>query len=218
MLDSCVSSLSPRIASPTTPQVTPAIDAVEVHALATLLRSPQLARRVLGRFRSVRTLASASDNDLQGAGLNPQRIDHLRAAISLGLFAQAAPLRGAPLQRAADVAHRYAARLCLSPVEEFWAVALDVRNCVTHEMLIGRGTLTSVEVHPRDVFRQLIHASAAAVIFCHNHPSGDPSPSRQDIDLTARLREVGTICGIAVLDHVVVASGGFVSLAERGWT
>jgi DNA repair protein RadC len=74
-----------------------------------------------------------------------------------------------------------------------------------------------VEVHPRDVFRPLIRGAAAAAIFCHNHPSGDPTPSRQDIDLTTRLREVGDLCGISVLDHVVVAADGFTSLADRGW-
>jgi DNA repair protein RadC len=67
------------------------------------------------------------------------------------------------------------------------------------------------------VFRPLIKAGAAAVIFCHNHPSGDPSPSRADVELTTRLREVGELCGIPVLDHVVVGFEGYASLSERGW-
>jgi DNA repair protein RadC len=67
------------------------------------------------------------------------------------------------------------------------------------------------------VFRILIRSAVASVVFCHNHPSGDPSPSRQDVELTTRLRQVGELCGIGVLDHVVVATGGFVSFAERGW-
>ena len=83
------------------------------------------------------------------------------------------------------------ARLSASPVEEFWAIALDVRHRVVMDTMLARGSLTGVEIHPRDVFRALIKAGAAAVIFCHNHPSGDPSPSRQDIELTTRLREVG---------------------------
>ena len=85
------------------------------------------------------------------------------------------------------------------------------------EACIARGSLTGVEVHPREVFRPLIRASAAAALLCHNHPSGDPSPSRQDLELTARLKEVGELCGIAILDHVVVAAEGYTSLAERGW-
>jgi DNA repair protein RadC len=83
--------------------------------------------------------------------------------------------------------------------------------------MMGRGSLTGVEVHPRDVFRALIKVGASAVIFVHNHPSGLATPSAQDIDLTKRLREVGELCGIVVLDHVVVATTGHVSLAERGW-
>jgi DNA repair protein RadC len=109
------------------------------------------------------------------------------------------------------------ARLAGAPVEEFWVLGLDVRHRVVVDQLAARGSLSGVEVHPRDVFRALIKAGVAAVIFCHNHPSGDPTPSRQDIELTARLREVGDTCGITVLDHVVVAAGGYYSLAERAW-
>jgi DNA repair protein RadC len=74
-----------------------------------------------------------------------------------------------------------------------------------------------VEVHPREVFKPAIVNSASAIIVAHNHPSGDPSPSRQDVEMTERLREVGTLLGIPVLDHLVFASEGYVSLAERNW-
>jgi DNA repair protein RadC len=95
-------------------------------------------------------------------------------------------------------------------------LALDVRHRLLFETCVARGSLTGVEVHPRDVFRTLIRGAAASVIFCHNHPSGDPAPSHQDLELTKRLREVGELCGIVVLDHVVVASDGFVSIASQG--
>lgn len=94
---------------------------------------------------------------------------------------------------------------------------MDVRHRILVRRVVAIGSLTGVEVHPREVFRGAIANGAAAVILAHNHPSGDPTPSRQDIELTARLREVGELCGIAVLDHVIVAGQGFVSLAERGW-
>ena len=120
---------------------------------------------------------------------------------------------GCPTGTRATTARASTATCCLgSPI-----VALDVRHRVIADELCGRGSLTGVEVHPRDVFRRLIAIGAAAVIFCHNHPSGDPSPSRADIELTDRLRQVGELCGIAVLDHVVVAATGHVSLAERNW-
>jgi DNA repair protein RadC len=97
------------------------------------------------------------------------------------------------------------------------AFDLDVRHRIIARRVVHIGTLSGVEVHPREVFRDAVVNQAAALILAHNHPSGDPSPSRQDIELTARLRQVGELLGIAVLDHVIVAADGFVSLADRGW-
>jgi DNA repair protein RadC len=127
------------------------------------------------------------------------------------------PTPGRRLPDADSVAAYMRARLATTPVEEFWAIALNVRNVVMFETCIARGSLTGVDVHPRDVFRPLIRAGVATVPFCHNHPSGDPAPSRQDIELTIRLRDVGDLCGILVVDHVVVASNGYVSMAQRRW-
>jgi DNA repair protein RadC len=101
--------------------------------------------------------------------------------------------------------------------EHFVVYDLDVRHRIIATRIVHVGTLTGVETHPREVFRGAILNAAAAVILAHNHPSGDPTPSRQDLDLTRRLKEVGELCGIPVLDHVVVATEGFTSLAERGW-
>src|SRR5439155_23914272 len=172
-----------------------------------------------GRLGGLRGLGQASERELcRQPGIGPARAAVVHAALELGRRAAGArPKPGRRLGAAADVWTHYRARLALSPVEEFWALALDVRHRLQFELCAARGSLTGVEVHPRDVFRPLIRASTAAVIFCHNHPSGDPTPSRQDLDLTARLREVGELCGITVLDHVVVAAEGFTSLADRGW-
>jgi DNA repair protein RadC len=128
-----------------------------------------------------------------------------------------APKRGRRLSCSADVASHFRARLALAPVEEFWSLAVDVRHRVIEERMLARGTLTGVEVHPRDVFRPLIACGAAAVILAHNHPSGSPDPSPQDVELTRKLRAVGELVGIAVLDHVIVAAEGHVSLANLGW-
>lgn len=103
------------------------------------------------------------------------------------------------------------------PVENFIMFSVNVRHVVIKRHVIARGCLSGVEVHPRDTFRPAIIDGAAALIFAHNHPSGDSIPSREDIELTKRLREIGTLVGIHVLDHVVVASDGFTSIADRGW-
>jgi DNA repair protein RadC len=101
--------------------------------------------------------------------------------------------------------------------EHFVAFDLTVRHGMIARRIVHIGTLTGVEVHPREVFREAIINSAAALIIAHNHPSGDPTPSRQDIELTQRLREVGELLGITLVDHVVVAECGYISFAERGW-
>jgi DNA repair protein RadC len=101
--------------------------------------------------------------------------------------------------------------------EHFVVFDLNVRNRVIARRVVHIGTLSGVEVHPREVFKPAIVHSAAAIILAHNHPSGDPSPSRQDVEMTERLREAGKLLGITVLDHIVFASEGYVSLAERDW-
>jgi DNA repair protein RadC len=179
----------------------------------------ELAQRVLARMGGLRELALARESELcRLPGVGPARASMISAALALGRRAVGSrPRPGRRLGAAGDVWTHYRARLAAAPIEEFWVLALDVRHRLQFELCAARGSLTGVEVHPRDVFRPLIRAAAAAVIFCHNHPSGDPTPSRQDIDLTTRLREVGDLCGITVLDHVVVAAEGFTSLADRGW-
>jgi DNA repair protein RadC len=101
--------------------------------------------------------------------------------------------------------------------EHFAVLDLSVRNNVLACRVVHIGTLTGVEVHPREIFRGAIVNAAAAIIVAHNHPSGDPLPSRQDIEMTGRIREVGDLCGIPVLDHIVLVANGYVSLAERDW-
>jgi DNA repair protein RadC len=179
----------------------------------------ELAARLLAHVGSLRELLDASDDELCALpGIGPARAALLRAAHEVGRRAVGArPRRGRRLGMASEVWTYYRARLSALPVEEFWVLGVDARHRLQLESCVARGSLTGVEVHPREVFRPLIRAAAAAALFCHNHPSGDPTPSRQDIELTARLREVGELCGIAVLDHVIVAAEGFTSLADRGW-
>ncbi len=116
----------------------------------------------------------------------------------------------------ADVFHAYHARLRDLRHERFLAVLLDGRHRVMHDVLISQGTLTSSLVHPREVFRPALREAAAALVLIHNHPSGDPTPSEEDREITRRLVAAGELLGIRVLDHIVVAERGFQSLAEAG--
>jgi DNA repair protein RadC len=179
----------------------------------------EIAHDLLARAGDLRALAEFAEAELTAfPGVGPARAAVIQAAVEVGRRVTGSrPERGRFLGNAADVWTHYRARLGTASVEEFWMLALDVRHRVLFESCVARGSLTGVEVHPRDVFRVLIRSAAASVIFCHNHPSGDPTPSRQDLELTNRLRQVGELCGIAVLDHVIVATDGFVSLASRDW-
>lgn len=178
-----------------------------------------VARAVLRGVGGVPGLMAATRSELSAfPGIGPVRATVLMAAVELGRRALAGRLpRGQRVAGATEVWTYFRSRLAPLSVEEFWALGLDVRHRVQSEHCLARGSLTGVEIHPRDVFRPLIRQATAAVIFCHNHPSGDPSPSRADVELTARLREVGDLCGIPVLDHVIVGWEGYASLAERNW-
>ena len=102
--------------------------------------------------------------------------------------------------------------------EGFWVILLDGRNRVVGINLIALGSLTSALIHPRETYKGAILANAAALILLHNHPSGDPTPSAEDVSLTRRLSEVGELLGIRVLDSIVIGeNGAFRSLAEEGY-
>ena len=101
-------------------------------------------------------------------------------------------------------------------VETAQMLALDTKNKVIGIFTVSTGSLNASIIHPRDVFQRAILSNAASVILVHNHPSGDPTPSQEDIELTRRLVEAGKMMDIAVLDHVIIGEGRFVSLKERG--
>jgi DNA repair protein RadC len=99
--------------------------------------------------------------------------------------------------------------------EHFWVIHLNARNLVLSVELVAIGCLTGALVHPREVYRRSVHNGAAAIIAVHNHPSGDPTPSPEDVQLTERLTEAGRIIGIRLLDHIIIAEGKYASLIGR---
>ena len=172
---------------------------------------------ILAALGGLSGLAYAREEELCAATISRTKAKLVCAAFELARYSIGQPpRRGERIAGSTEVWQHMRARLSGLPVEEFWGIALDVRHRVLADLMLARGSLAGVEIHPRDVFRPLIKLGAAAVLFCHNHPSGDPSPSRADVELTTRLREVGDLCGIPVLDHVVVGFEGYSSLAERG--
>ena len=94
---------------------------------------------------------------------------------------------------------------------------LDAKNRKIKDVRISEGSLTSSLVHPREVFSPVVRESAAAVILIHNHPSGDPAPSHEDLQITRRLREVGEVMGVQVLDHLIIGKGRYISFVDDGY-
>ena len=149
--------------------------------------------------------------------LGPRRTALVRAALELGRRAAGIPLRpGEPVRDAAAVHAHFLGRLPQLDREVFYALLLDGRNRVQAEVRVSEGSLTAALVHPREIFGPAMRGAAAALILVHNHPSGEPTPSAEDRALTERLRQVGELVGIRVLDHVVIGQGRYVSMAEEG--
>lgn len=101
-------------------------------------------------------------------------------------------------------------------VEELWVLCVDVKNRVIGSAMISRGTIDATLAHPRDIFQVALGANAASIILVHNHPSGNPEPGDDDIELTERVSAAGTLMGVPLLDHLVIGCERYVSLAERG--
>lgn len=100
--------------------------------------------------------------------------------------------------------------------EHFWAIHMNARQKVLHISLAAKGTVASVDVHPRDIFRDAVRMNTHSIILAHNHPSADPTPSEADKDLTSRMAKAGVLLGIPVLDHLVVTRDAFYSFACEG--
>ena len=100
--------------------------------------------------------------------------------------------------------------------EHLVLLTLDTKNKITSISTICIGSLNASVVHPREVFKEAIQRGSASIIVCHNHPSGDPNPSKEDINITLRLKECGKIMGIELLDHIIIGNNKYVSLKEKG--
>ncbi len=151
------------------------------------------------------------------SGIGPGKACRISAAFELGRRAAARPLdRGKRVTCSRDVVAALGARLAGAVREHFWVVALDTKNRPLAEIEVAVGGLNACALNPADVFRAVLRQPCASVVLVHNHPSGEPSPSEQDIALTRRLRRAGELIGLAVLDHVIIAEQGYFSFCDAG--
>lgn len=198
----------------------------DAELLAILLRTGreqetayQLAQRLLATFGGLHGVAQAAHAELTDIkGIGQVKAIELHAAFELGRR-----LRQAPRQKTAvirlprDVADLMIPELAHLTQEHFVCLFLNTKNHVIGKQTIFVGSLDSSIVHPREVFKEAIRRSSASVICLHNHPSGDPTPSREDIAVTHTLREAGEVVGITLLDHVIIGDGKYISLKEQGY-
>jgi len=182
----------------------------------------ELAREALMRFSTLKEIEDAAVAEFDNIkGIGSAKIAQIKAAFELGRRLLQSDKNTGPMppvfRNSREVYEYFRTRFYGLKKERFLCAMLDAKNRVFRETIISEGTLTSSLVHPREVFREAIKEAAASVLFVHNHPSGDPNPSRDDIDITRRLVETGRVIGINVIDHIVISDAAYLSLMEKGY-
>ncbi|MFH1191598.1 MAG: DNA repair protein RadC [Candidatus Omnitrophota bacterium] len=175
------------------------------------------AQKLLSQFGSLQKLAEASIEELSSVrGIGLAKASQIKAVFEIGrrVSTQAPPYKSKELTDPLKVYQLIKSRLKDYQKEHFYIIALNSRNHSVAEVSVG--SLNASIVHPREVFAEAIKNKAASVIFVHNHPSGDPKPSEDDLTITKRLVEVGKIMGIEIIDHIIVTANGFLSFKDKG--
>ena len=176
-----------------------------------------LARTLISKFENFRSMDSLSISELcKEKGIGTAKAAQIKAAFEIGkrmLSSNSELKKGFTCSD--DVISHYIPLMKNLKKEIFKTVLLDSKNKIIRDVTISEGSLTASIVHPREVFNPAIKNSAAAVILIHNHPSGDPSPSREDIEITQRLVKSGEIVGIKVLDHIIIGDGRHFSFLDK---
>ncbi|AGA70470.1 DNA replication and repair protein RadC [Desulfitobacterium dichloroeliminans LMG P-21439] len=176
------------------------------------------AERLLTQAGGLSGLARLTVHELtQLHGMGNAKAAELKAALELGRRSVSSdPLVRPVINSPQDIAHLVMEEMRYLDREHFRVVSLSTKNHVLGISSISVGSLNSSLVHPRECFKEAIRRNSNAIILLHNHPSGDPSPSREDLDVTQRLSDGGQILGIEVLDHVIIGDNRYISLKERG--
>lgn len=178
-----------------------------------------LANRILMHFEGLKLLSEATIEELTAIrGIGKAKGVVILAAIELGKrIQQYKPDEKYVVRSPEDGANFVMEEMRTLNQEHFVTLFLNTKNQIIHHQTIFIGSLNTSIVHPREIFREAVKRSAASIICAHNHPSGDPSPSREDIQVTRRLVEAGKIMGIELLDHLVIGHDRFISLKEKGY-
>ena len=177
-----------------------------------------IAQELLVRFGNVRAISQATIEELsQIKGIGLAKAAQIKACFELGKREELEPeFKNYDIKDPESVVKAIRASIKDKAKEHFKLILLNPRNKIIGISTISIGTLNASLVHPREVFKDAIVHSAASVVLAHNHPSGDPDPSEDDLTITKRLMEAGKILGIEVMDHIIIAKNGFLSFKEKG--
>lgn len=178
----------------------------------------QLANRLLTQFDGLLWLKEAAVEEIMGIkGIGQAKAVQIAAAVELGRRISNLSYDDRYVIRGPEDGANYVMNdMRFLQQEHFVCLYLNTKNQVLHKQTIFIGSLNASIVHPREVFKEAFRRSAASIICLHNHPSGDPSPSREDIEVTKRLVECGRIIGIEILDHLIIGDNKYVSMKEKG--
>ncbi len=178
-----------------------------------------LSNRVLMHFEGLKLLSDATIEELTSIkGIGHAKGIIILAALELGRrINQYKPEDKYIIRSPEDGADYVMEEMRNLNQEHLVVLFLNTKNQIIHRQTIFIGSLNASIVHPREIFREAVKRSAASIICAHNHPSGDPSPSQEDIHVTRRLVEAGKIMGIELLDHLVIGNNSFTSLKEKGY-
>lgn len=179
----------------------------------------ELANRLLMHFEGLNLLREATIEELTAIkGIGNAKGVVVLAAIELGKrMNEYKPDERYVIRSPEDGADYVMEEMRILNQEHFVGLFLNTKNQIIHRQTMFIGSLNSSIVHPREVFREAVKRSAASIIVCHNHPSGDPTPSQEDINVTRRLAESGKMIGIELLDHLIIGDRKFISLKEKGY-
>lgn len=190
---------------------------LRVEELLSIMIKKKQGEELLAKFGSLKNIADASIDEIHEAGLTRISAVRLKAAFELDRRYTSEPQKKRIINLPADVVDMFAPEMQWLDREVFHCVYLNTKNVILAAPIIAIGTLDSCLVHPREVFKGAVSRSAAAIVACHNHPSGVPEPSGEDIALTKKLKEAGHLLGIKLLDHVIIGENRkYISLKERG--
>ncbi|MDI1471700.1 MAG: DNA repair protein RadC [Thermodesulfovibrio sp.] len=176
----------------------------------------ETAIELLNRFGGLKGIEGASTKELQSvSGLGIAKIAQIKASFELGKRALSQPEEEKKFNSASIVYNYLYPKLDGLKKEVFVSLLLDAKLKLIKEVKVSEGILTQTLIHPREIFREAVKESAYALILVHNHPSGDPTPSEEDIEISKRLKEASQILEISLLDHVIIGKGRYFSMKEK---